>query len=140
GRIRLAVPRHVEGDHAIVRRDRLVAHQVAELAPVGAGGVQADQRDALPRLLEVHAAGLAEDLHGQVAPDDRLERGAVHGVASRGIDSRSLKYCRLAMNGWRFPSIRNSPRLVSAKRSCQPVSGSWSNSAALALAEPRSAK
>ena len=55
GRQRLAVPRHVEGQHAEVPRDLRVVQQVAELAAVGARGVQAHERDALPGLLEVEA-------------------------------------------------------------------------------------
>jgi hypothetical protein len=40
------------------RGDRGIVQQRAILPPVGAGGVQAEQRDALPRLLEVDAMRL----------------------------------------------------------------------------------
>jgi hypothetical protein len=41
----------------------------------------------------------------------------------RGNANRSLKYCRFCRSGRRSPSIDAAPRLVSAKRSCQPGSG-----------------
>ena len=48
GRRGFAVPRHVEHDDAIVLRDALVVEQAAILPPVRAGGVQAEQRNAVP--------------------------------------------------------------------------------------------
>jgi hypothetical protein len=42
---RLAVPGHVEGHHPVVAGDRLVGHQVAELAAVAARRVQADEAE-----------------------------------------------------------------------------------------------
>ena len=78
GRRRLAVPRHVEGQHPEALRDLGVGQQMAVLPVVGAGGVQADQRDPLAGLLEVEAVRDAVDLHPQVAADHRLERGR-HG-------------------------------------------------------------
>src|SRR5471032_495637 len=50
-----AVPRQIEGDDAEARGDRRVVQQSAILPAVGAGGVQADERNALPRLFEVDA-------------------------------------------------------------------------------------
>ena len=44
-------------------------------------------------------------------------------LARRGSASRSLKYCRFCRSGRRSPSNDAAPRLVSAKRSCQPGSG-----------------
>ena len=69
---RLAVPRHVEGDHPVVRGHRVVEHQVPVLAAVGAGGVQAEERYALPRLLEEQAARPAVELQRGVAAGDRF--------------------------------------------------------------------
>jgi hypothetical protein len=89
GRKRLAVPRHVEGEHAEVARDRLVEHQVAELAAVGAGGVQADERDALPGFLEVDAVGTAAERQVDVAADDRLDLRH-HALRARGAVTTSF--------------------------------------------------
>jgi hypothetical protein len=47
-RQRLAMPRHVERQHPKMLRHTLIHHQVAELPPVGARGVQADKRNPLP--------------------------------------------------------------------------------------------
>ena len=71
-RKRLAVPRHVEGDRAVVVGHRLVQHQMAVLPAVGAGGVQAEKRYPLPRLLEVEPARPAAELQRGVAAGDRL--------------------------------------------------------------------
>src|SRR5690606_24289948 len=97
-------------------------HQVAVLSVVGAGGVQADQRNAAAGLLEIDPAGLAGDLHARIAPDDGFEFDA-HARPSRPAASKSLTYCRLAIKGCRLPSMLSSPRLPSANRSCQPGAG-----------------
>ena len=67
------MPRHVEREDAPVSRDRIVGHEVAELPPVRARGVKADERPALARFLEVHAVGLPAGGDVSVAPRDRLE-------------------------------------------------------------------
>src|SRR6266436_5652748 len=125
-RIGLAMPGHVEGDDAEVLRELFIRQQMPPLPPVGAGGVQAHQRDAGAVLLEIDAMHLAIDLDTDVAADHRLD-GTVHddtvAASSRGSASRSLKYCRCAMKGCRSPSSTASPRLVSASRSCQPGFG-----------------
>ena len=54
------MPGHVESDDAEIVGDALVVHQAAVLARVGAGGVQAEQGGALPRLLDIEAVGLAQ--------------------------------------------------------------------------------
>ena len=72
-RVGLAVPGQVEGDDAIVVGDGAVAHQVAILPRVGARGVKADQRKAAARFFHIDAAGVARDVHREVATDDRLE-------------------------------------------------------------------
>ena len=127
-RQRLAVPRHVERQHAKVARDRLVEHQVAELPAVGAGGVQAHQRNArapLPR----NRRGADAPLQARASCSGRRSARSLAGISCaslarrRGDASRSLKYCRLAISGCRSPSMRAAPRLVSASRSCQPGSG-----------------
>ena len=82
GRRRLAVPGQVEGDDAERIGDRRIGHHVPELAAVGARRMQANQRDALSRLLEVEAMRPALQRHMEIAPDDRIEpRG--HQRASR---------------------------------------------------------
>ena len=67
------MPRQVEGDHAIAAGDLGIVQQRAVLPSVGAGGVQAEQRNALARLLEVEAVRLAVEVEAQVAPDHRFE-------------------------------------------------------------------
>ena len=53
--------------------DPIVVHQGAILPAVAAGGVQAQQRRALPGLLEIDAVLAAGKLQMHVAADDRLE-------------------------------------------------------------------
>ena len=90
------------------------------LPVIGAGGVQADQRDAGAILLEIDAMKLAVDIDIHVATDDRFYHD-VHDTtvakSRRGSASTSLKYCRFVMNGCRSPSSMASPRLVSASKS-----------------------
>ena len=50
-----AVPRQIEDDDAEALGDLRIVQQRAILPPVGAGGVQADQRDPLARFLEIDA-------------------------------------------------------------------------------------
>ena len=76
GRRRLAVPRHVEHDDAVVVGDALVVEQAAILPAVGAGGVQAEQRNALAGLLDVEPVRAAEQIEVQIAAGDRLEARA----------------------------------------------------------------
>ena len=90
GRQRLAVPRHVEGEHAEVPRDLGVVQQVAPLAIVGAGGVQAHERDALPGFLDVEAMGAAAEVEPEVATDDRLVRRPGSHPPARGWASTSF--------------------------------------------------
>ncbi|MNL35096.1 hypothetical protein D3C87_1571070 [compost metagenome] len=97
-RVRLAVPGHVESNHAITRGDVRIAHHVAVLAAVGARGMQADQRNALARFLEIDAAGLARDFNRHIAANNGFQRGA-HACASRPVASRSLMNCRCAIRG-----------------------------------------
>ena len=52
---RFAMPGQVKRDHAVVRRNSGIVQDMAELAPVASGSVQADQRNALPRFLKIHA-------------------------------------------------------------------------------------
>ena len=67
------MPRQIESDNSVVVRDRLVAQKVAVLARVGARRVQAEQRNARPRFLDINPARLAVYVHGEIAPGDRLE-------------------------------------------------------------------
>src|SRR5262249_923635 len=140
---RLAVPGHVECEKAKMPGDLLVGHQMAKLAAIGAGGVQANERDPPPSFLEVNAVRAAAELQREVAADDRLQ-GRGHQRASpcrrRGSASRSFRNCRLAISGWRSPSNDAWPRFMSALRSCQPGSGTGCQSRAHASAVPRTAK
>src|SRR5262249_7920100 len=119
-RRRLAMPGQVEREDAKVIDDRPIVHHVAELASVGPGGVQADQRNPLPRLLEIQAMRPPDDRDIGVAADNRLEhRGHQRPPSARrrGAASMSLKYRRFAISGWKWPSMRNWPRLARAKMS-----------------------
>ena len=83
GRRGFAVPRHVEHDDAIVVGDALVVEQAAILPPVGARGVQAKQRNALARLLDVEPVRPAEQVEVEIAADDGLEARAHRPIAVR---------------------------------------------------------
>ena len=94
GRRGLAVPGHVEGDDAEIVGDALVVHQPAILAAVGAGGVQAEQRNALAGLLDIKPVRLAEQIEMQIAAGNRFEARAHRGPLSaslRGAAITSLK-------------------------------------------------
>jgi hypothetical protein len=69
------MPRQVEGDDAIAAGDLRVVQDRPVLPAVGAGGVQAEERNALARLLEVDAMRLAVQVQAQVAADHRLDHG-----------------------------------------------------------------
>ena len=73
GRRRFAVPGHIEGEHAIVSGNLLIQHQVAELPPVGAGRVQAEEGNALARLLEIDPVRTAVERERHVTAHDGLE-------------------------------------------------------------------
>ena len=91
------MPGQVEGNDAEALENFAVIEQRAVLAAVGARGVQAQQRDALPRLLDIEPMRLAADGKAQIAADDRLEVGFAVGAhrappeLARGNASRSLK-------------------------------------------------
>jgi hypothetical protein len=87
GRQRLSMPGHVEDDDAVVARDRGVIEHVAELAAVGAGRVQADERDAAAGLLDVEAMRTARERQVRIAADDRLESGFCWGLHARLLTS-----------------------------------------------------
>ena len=63
----------------------------AILPPVAAGGVQAQQRRALARLLDIDAMRPAEQIEMHVAADDRLEPRAHAAAPARSLASASLK-------------------------------------------------
>ncbi len=75
--------RHVERDHAKAVGHRGIVEHMAILAAVRAGGVQAEQRRALSRLLHVDAVRHAVDGDGAVASDNGLE------VRHRALPSRA---------------------------------------------------
>src|SRR5262249_62176855 len=94
GRRRFAVPGQVEGKNAEMAGDRRIVHHVAELPPVRAGGVQADQRNPPPGLLEIQAMRPALDRDMRVTADDGLDRRSHQRTTSarrRGAASISLK-------------------------------------------------
>lgn len=74
-------------------RDPLFVHQRAILSPVGAGGMQAQQRHALAGLLDIDTMLPPEQVEMHVAAGDRLEaRGHVlQAPAGRSLASASLK-------------------------------------------------
>jgi len=84
GRRRLAVPGHVERDHAVARQHFGVVHHSAPLPRVGPRGVQAQQRDALPGLLHIDAVRHALDGQPQITAGDGLENGIGHGAVLVG--------------------------------------------------------
>ena len=90
-RRRLAVPGHVEGDDAVVRGDARIVHQAAILPRVGAGGVQAEQGDALARLLDIEPLRLSEQLAVQITTDDGFVTRAHRAASLRGLAMTSLK-------------------------------------------------
>ena len=75
GRVGPAVPRHVEGDHAALRRDIRIVEDMPELTAVRAGGVQADQWHALTGLFVEDAVLAAETFDIDVTADDRFQGG-----------------------------------------------------------------
>src|ERR1700761_7744878 len=93
GRRGFAVPGHVEGDHAVARGDALVIHQRPVLTAVAARGVQAEQRRALARFLDIKPVRLAEDVEMHVTAGDGLESHAhaAPPATGRSLASASLK-------------------------------------------------
>ncbi|HET9354072.1 MAG TPA: hypothetical protein VFO32_08760, partial [Sphingomicrobium sp.] len=79
-----AMPRQIEGDDAEARGDGRIVQQLAILPAVGAGGVQAEQGNALPRLLEIEAMRPAVQIQPQIAADHRLDDRCAHGRRFRG--------------------------------------------------------
>src|SRR5262245_6501212 len=79
GRV-LAVPGKVEGNDAKLGRERLIVHQAAKLTAVGTRRVQAQERNAAARLLDVEAIAFAIDLEWQVTADGGFELWESHGL------------------------------------------------------------
>jgi hypothetical protein len=90
-RRRLAVPWHVEGDDAVARGDTRVVHQCAILAAIGARGVQAQQRRAAARFLDIDAMLAAEQVEMQIATDGGFKMRAHAAAPARSFTSASLK-------------------------------------------------
>src|SRR5579872_3035271 len=140
-RVRLAMPWHVEGNDPEILREFLISEKVPPLPSVGARRVQADQRYSFAILLEIDAIAFAADLDVNVPADDRLTLAPHAALATtRGSASRSLKYCKCVMKGCRSPSTAASPRLVRAKRSCQPGRGTTCQYSCQAANDARYAK
>ena len=105
GRRGFPVPRHVEHDDAIVVGDALVVEQPAILPSVGARGVQAKQRNALARLLDVEPVRPSEQVEVEIAPDDELEAGAHwHSRPKDGV--ASLAYGLPARRGQHILDVK----------------------------------
>lgn len=62
------MPGHVKGDDAKVLCKLLIGKKMSPLPAVGAGGVQADQRNARAAFLEIDAMHLAIDIDMNVGP------------------------------------------------------------------------
>ncbi len=73
-RRRLAVPGQVEGDQPVRGGDAGIGHQPVELPPIGAGGMQAQQVAAGPRLFVIDLVGRAAGADRDVAAGDRRAR------------------------------------------------------------------
>src|SRR5690606_7341653 len=112
------MPGQVEGDHPVVLKDGAVIEQGTVLATVAAGGVQAQQGNALARFLDIQAVGLAQQLEAQVAADDGFDMDA-HSDSSvwRRVSSSALKYSKLAIKGCWSPSTRRRRCFTRAIRS-----------------------
>ena len=83
------MPGHVMGDDAEARGDLGVVEERAPLPPVGTRCVQAQQRDARARLLEVDAMRASFDVEMDVAADDGLDADGHERL--RGVARRALK-------------------------------------------------
>src|SRR5204863_9748056 len=77
-RVRAAVKRHVERDHAVRRSNGRVVEQMSILAAVGAGGVETQQWNPLTRLFHEDAMRASGDLDIEISADDGPEGGR-HG-------------------------------------------------------------
>src|SRR5262249_27295055 len=101
----LAMPGQIKSDDAEALGEGVVIHQAAVLAPIRARRMQAQQRNALARLLDIDAMRRTGDLEVEIAPNRWLEARTALGIhhtpatAARGSASSSLKKRRLAMKG-----------------------------------------
>ena len=85
------MPGHVEGDDAKILGDARIVHDAAILPAVGAGGVQAEQGNALAGLLDIEPMRTAEHLEMHVAAGDGLEARLHEAALLRSEASTSLK-------------------------------------------------
>ena len=90
-----AVPGHVEGDDAMLCRHPRIVHQAAILPAVAAGGVQAQQRRALARLLDIDAMRPAEQIEMHVAADDRARTAGSCGCSRAQLGERFLEVAQV---------------------------------------------
>ena len=75
----------------MTRGDAFVIHQRAILTAIGAGGVQAQQRRALPRLFHIDTVLAAEQIQMQIAADGGFETSGHAAAPARSFTSASLK-------------------------------------------------
>ena len=105
------------------RGDALVVHQRAVLPAVGARGVQAQQRRALARFLDIDAVMAPEQIEMHVAADDRLESRA-HAPAPAGAQfgQRFLEVAQIGHEdlqiafGLQHPPLDQRHQVVGARR------------------------
>ena len=74
-------------------RHRAIDHEMAELPAIGAGGVQAQQRNSFAGFLEIDSVRVAAEGQMQIAADDGIDRGSHPQLlppSRRGAASTSL--------------------------------------------------
>ncbi len=74
-------------------RHRAIHHEMAELAAIGAGGVQAEQRNSFAGFLEIDPMHPATEGQVHIAADDGIDRGGHPQLlppSRRGAASTSL--------------------------------------------------
>src|SRR3546814_15594347 len=107
---------HVESKNPIARCDFGIAKHMTVLPVIGASRMQADQWNTRSRFFDINAAFTTGHIERKITPDYGLESRS-HACFSRPTASKSLMYCKLAMKGYRFPSMAMSPLRVNAKMS-----------------------
>jgi hypothetical protein len=129
-RQRFAVPRHVERDDPIILEHVRVGQKMPILPGIRTCGMQADERDALARFLEIDPVFHAADFNVRVATDDRFNlhhqlrasASPATAINSRGFATTSFTTWRLRISGVisplmpQQPVLRQSKNVVAARR------------------------